>query len=247
MAELVNLEGLSDEVKKRVVPYLQNLFDVHNENIVSVFVYGSAAGKDFVPKRSDINLLIVFRQLQFDDLKKSLKIVSKGIEKKITAPLFLTRRHIETSADVFPVEFMELKENHILLYGEDIWENLKIDNANIRLQCEEQIKGKLIRLRQAYLEVGLKRKGIEALIKESLYALLPIFRNMLRLKGKTPPVGKEDILISLCAEFDLDADIFLAILKDKKDDEKIGSQEIEPAFERYLGEIHKLALAVDKL
>ncbi len=247
MAELFNLERLPDEVKKKVVPYLQNLFEVHNENIISVFVYGSAAGKDFVPKRSDINLLIVFRQLQFDDLKKSLKIVSKGIEKKITAPLFLTRRHIETSADVFPVEFMELKENHILLYGEDIWESLKIDKANIRLQCEEQIKGKLIRLRQAYLEVGLKRKGIEALIKESLYALLPIFRNMLRLKGKTPPVGKEDILISLCAEFDLDADIFLAILKDKRDDEKIGSQEIEPAFERYLGEIHKLALAVDKL
>ena len=247
MAELVNLEKLPDEVKKKVVPYLQNLFEIHNENIVSVFVYGSAAGRDFVPKRSDINLLIVFRQLQFDDLKKSLKIISKGIEKKITAPLFLTRRHIETSADVFPVEFMELKENHILLYGEDIWESLKIDKANIRLQCEEQIKGKLIRLRQAYLEVGLKRKGIEALIKDSLYALLPIFRNMLRLKGKTPPVGKEDILINLCAEFDLDADIFLAILKDKKDDEKIGSQEIEPAFERYLHEIHKLALAVDKL
>jgi len=247
MAELVNLERLPDEVKKRVVPYLQNLFDVHNENIVSVFVYGSAAGKDFVPKRSDINLLIVFRQLQFDDLKKSLKIVSKGIEKKITAPLFLTRRHIETSADVFPVEFMELKENHILLYGEDIWESLNIDKANIRLQCEEQIKGKLIRLRQAYLEVGLKKKGIEALIKESLYALMPIFRNMLRLKGKTPPVGKEDILIGLCAEFDLDTDIFLTILKDKKNDEKIGSQELEPAFERYIGEIYKLALAVDEL
>jgi len=247
MAKLVNLERLPDEVKKRVGPYLQNLFAVHNENIVSVFVYGSATGKDFVPKRSDINLLIVFRQLQFGDLKKSLKIVSKGIEKKITAPLFLTRRHIETSADVFPIEFMELKENHILLYGEDIWGELEIDKRNIRLQCEEQIKGKLIRLRQAYLEVGLKKKGLEALIKESLYALLPIFRNMLRLKGKTPPVGKKDILIGLCAEFDLDADIFLAILKDKKDDEKIGSQEIEPAFERYLGEIHKLALAVDKL
>ena len=61
MAELVNLEKLPDEVKKKVVPYLQNLFEIHNENIVSVFVYGSAAGRDFVPKRSDINLLIVFR------------------------------------------------------------------------------------------------------------------------------------------------------------------------------------------
>ena len=51
MAELVNLERLPDEVKKRIVPYLQELFDVHNENIVSVFVYGSAAGKDMLPMR----------------------------------------------------------------------------------------------------------------------------------------------------------------------------------------------------
>ena len=121
--------------------------------------------------------MIVLRELTFYDLKKSLKIVSRGIEQRITAPLFLSRRHIETSADVFPVEFMEIKENNILLYGEDIWSDLKIDNRNIRLQCEEQIKGKLIRLRQAYLEIGLKKKGIEALLKESLYALMPIFRN----------------------------------------------------------------------
>ena len=247
MPELINLQKLPEVVRKRIVPYLENLFEIHGSNIVSVFVYGSATGQDFIPQRSDINLLLIFRELTFDDLKKSLQIVSRGIPNKITAPLFLTRRHIETSADVFPVEFTEIKENCILLYGEDIWQELAIDDRNIRLQCEEQIKGKLIRLRQAYLEIGLKKKGIETLLKESLYGLMPVFRNMLRLKGKGAPVNKEEIITELCGEFSLEPDILLAILRDKKDDERIGSQEIEPAFANYLEQIHKLALEVDKL
>ena len=186
-------------------------------------------------------------RLEFQDLQKSLKLVSKGINKKITAPLFLTRKHIATSTDVFPIEFLEMKENHLLLYGEDLLTPLEINPANIRLFCEEQIKGKLIRIRQAYLEIGLKRKGIEALLKESLASLTPVFRNLIRLKDKIPPVKKEQIYSQLSAEFGLDRNVFLAILRDTKNDEKIDAQDVEVFFARYTAQIQKLAIAVDQL
>ena len=247
MERLKNLERLSDEVKKHTVPYLERILELHGENISSALLYGSATGPDFNPRSSDVNILIVFDKLEFPDLKKSLKLVSRGIRQRITAPLFLTRHHIQTSTDTFPIEFLELKENHVLVYGEDILSGLEIDRNNIRLHCEQQLKGKLIRLRQAYLEIGLKRRGIEALLKESLTSLMPIFRNMLRLKGKEPPVGKEDIIRELSEEFAVDKDLFLTILMDKKDDEKIGLQDVEPFFERYIEEIRKLANASDEL
>ncbi|TRZ48975.1 MAG: hypothetical protein D4S01_09470 [Dehalococcoidia bacterium] len=247
MENLKNLGRLDPQARKIIEPYLNELLKIHQDNIVSIFVCGSAAEADYIHKLSNINLFVILEKLGFQDLKKSLKNISKGINKKIAAPLFLTRKHVETSTDVFPIEFLEMKENHLLLYGEDLLSPLEIDPANIRLFCEEQIKGKLIRIRQAYLEIGLKRKGIEALLKESLSSLTPVFRNLIRLKGKTPPLKREQIYNQLCVEFNLDKDVFLEILRDTTNDEKIAGQDVETTFERYIAQIQKLAVAVDQL
>ncbi|MEA3328461.1 MAG: hypothetical protein U9Q08_01790 [Candidatus Omnitrophota bacterium] len=244
---LINTEKLFPEVKGLVISYLEQILSLHQANICSIVIYGSAAGKDFIHKRSDVNILIIVNKLDFSDLKKSLKLISGGIKKRIVAPLFLTREHMETSGDVFPVEFLEMKENHILVYGEDILSGLEVDSKNLRLQCEHQIKGKLIRIRQAYLEIGLKRKGMEALLKQSLASLIPIFRNLIRLKDKTPALGKEEILTQLSDEFNVDKDIFLAILRDKSNDEKIASQDVEVFLKKYIDQIQKLAVSSDKI
>jgi len=140
-----------------------------------------------------------------------------------------------------------MKENHLCLYGKEMLNQMDIKRDHIRLFCEEQIKGKLIRIRQAYLEIGLRKKGIEALMKESMYSLIPVFRNLLRLKDITPPVEKEQILTGVSRQFGLDESVFVTILKDKRDDEKIGGQDVEVYFEKYLDQIQKLAIIVDKL
>ncbi len=247
MEKLKNLDRLAPQARKIIEPYLNELLKIHQDNIVSIFECGDARSLDYTPKLSRIKLFIIFNRLGFEDLQKSLKAVSRGINKNIAAPLFLTRKHIETSTDVFPIEFLEMQENHLLLYGVDLLSSLQINPAHIRLFCEEQIKGKLIRIRQAYLEIGLKKKGIEALLKESLTSLTPIFRNLLRLKGKIPPVDKQEIYNQLLAEFNLEKDVFLAILRDSKNDEKIDAQDVEVFFARYIAQIQKLALAVDQI
>jgi hypothetical protein len=247
MGQLKNLDKLHPQVRKILEPYFNELLKIHQGNIVAIFICGVATGADYVHKLTNITLLVILEKLQFLDLQKSLKLVSKGINKKIAAPLFLTRKHIETSTDVFPIEFLEMKENHITVYGEDLLSILEINPANIRLFCEEQIKGKLIRIRQAFLEIGLKKKGIEALLKESLNSLTPVFRNLIRLKDKIPPIKREQIYNQLSDEFDLDRDVFLAILRDTKNDEKINAQDVEIFLERYITQIQKLAIAVDQL
>lgn len=245
--ESLRLDQVRPDVRKVIEPYLAKLLDIHKENILSILLYGSATGKFYVPKESDINLMVIFKDLEFTQLKSSLKLVNEGIPKKINAPLFLSLAHIESSKDVFPVEFLEIKENHVLLYGKDLFTGIDIDQKHIRLICEREIKGKLIRLRQAYLEVGLKKKGIEALMKESMYSLIPVFRALIRIKGQKPPVDKEKILADLGDCYGLDKDIFIAILRDKMNDEKIAGQDVEIFFEKYISEIKKLAITVDKL
>jgi len=235
------------EVPKIIEPYCREMLKLHGDNLDSIIVYGSATGRDYLPRRSNINLLLVFKRLELSDLKKSLKLVAKGRKKRIIAPLFLTDKHMETSSDTFPIEFLEMKENHVLIYGKDVLEGLEISWNNIRLQCEQQLKGKLIRLRQAYLEIGLRKKGVESLLIESFTSLIPTFRNMLRLKKKEVPGEKEKVVKELSSQFKVDEEVFLSILRDKQGDEKIGGMKAEDFLGRYLEEIRKLAIAVDEL
>jgi len=244
---IINEGKLHIEARKKFILYLEAMVGIHGDNLISAFVYGSAAGENYIPKSSDINSVLVFKDLEFAALKNSLKVISKGINKKIAAPLFMTKDHINSSLDVFPIEFLDMKENHVLLYGEDILTGLEIKGEHIRLFCEQQIKGKLVRIRQAYLEVGLKKKGMEALLKESLSALIPIFRNLVRVKQGEPPVEKTEIIRQTCRLFELDENVFLPIYKDSTNDEKIAGQEVVVFLEKYVHQIEKLAGMVDKL
>ena len=247
MDNIVNIDKLPQDVRQKFVPYLKSMLELHKGKIISVFIYGSAAGASYVAKSSDINSAFIFRDLNFADLEKSLKIIHAGKKNKITAPLFLTKEYIDSSLDIFPIEFLDMKENHVLLFGEDILSQLKIKGEYIRLFCEQQIKGKLIRIRQSYLEVGLNPKELRALLKTSLNTLMPVFRNLIRLKGKHPPTHKPEIIHELCQAFQLNPEIFLAIYQDITKEEKIAQQQLSVIFENFINEMKKLAGEVDHL
>ena len=247
MTEFINMDLLNPEVNKTIKPYMEQFLEIHGGSIISVIIYGSAACGDYIAGSSDINSIIVFNKIGVSELKKSLNIVNKGIRHKINTPLFLTQEHIKTSLDTFPIEFIEMKENHILIYGQDVLADINIDPVNIRFICEEQIKGKLIRIRQAYLEIGLRKKGIEALIKESFTSLFPVFRGMLRLKGITPFNSKKENIKALGEAFGIDTGILYAILADKHNDGKISGQDLENALFEYIEQLEKLGDIADKL
>ena len=55
-------------------------------------------------------------------------------------PVFFTEDYIIRSTDVFPIEFLDMKENHVTLYGKDLFEAIAVDTKNLRFQCEQEIK-----------------------------------------------------------------------------------------------------------
>lgn len=243
----LRLDNVQKHVKECIKPYLEKMVSIYGDNVISIVLYGSATGRYFIPKKSNINLAIVFKELNFRMLRQSLKLVKEGLRCNIPAPLFLSLRHIETSKDTFPIEFLEIKDNNILLYGEDLFNDIKILDVHLRLLCEREVKGKLILLREAYLQRGLNKIRVKLLMHESLSAFLPLFRAILRIKGIVPGIDKESIIIDLCNHYGLSKDIFIAILRDKSREKIIASKDIETVFEKYILEIEKLAGIVDGL
>ena len=243
-----NLEKIPVEAQNALKPFLEELFKIYGDEIQSVFVYGSVTGKDYDPKTSDINLAIVLKDVSLDKLKQVLKPVKTGIRRNITVPLFLTTSYIEGSLDTFPMEFSSMKDSRCVLFGDDVLERISVDREDLRRECEYQLKGKLLTIRQAYLEQALNRKGIEKLIKASFRSLMPVFQSILRLKsGQTPPRDKAEILSELGEEFGIDPASFLEVLRDKKTDGRIGEKPAESFLGNFLVQLERLSEAVDKL
>jgi predicted nucleotidyltransferase len=243
-----NLEKLPVNAQNLLKPYLDEFFKIYGGDIVSVFVYGSVTGPDFNPKTSDINLAVVLKEVSVEKLKSVLKTVRQGMRRKITAPLFLSPAYIKMSLDTFPMEFMSMKDSRLLLFGDDVLSDIAVKKADLRRECEYQLKGKLLTIRQAYLEQAMDRKGLERLIKSSFRALLPVFQNVLRIeREEAPPADKEEVLCQLSEEFDVDVSSFLEILGDKKTDGKIGGKPLEEFLNDFLTQLERVTDAVDHM
>src|SRR4030067_1600586 len=123
------------------------------DNVISVYLYGGAAGKGYAPERSNLNTLIVLKKIEIDALTGFARIYKKGAKVRVVAPLVLTPAYIRSSVDVFPIEFLDIKENSILLTGEDLLNGVAREISCLRDQCEREIKGHLVRFRGSFLEV----------------------------------------------------------------------------------------------
>ncbi|KJJ85988.1 Nucleotidyltransferase domain protein [Candidatus Omnitrophus magneticus] len=205
-----NIDNLPKDIHNVLIPYLEKLTHIYGDNIISIFLYGSAATREYNPKYSDINIAIVVKDSSIRELKSGVKIIKDGMRKKISVPLFLTYSYIEMSLDTFPMEFMMMKDSYILLFGQDLLADININFENLRRECEYQIKGKLIMLRQAYLEAAMNYKALKQLIALSIKALLPIFQNLLRIKkGVLPRLDKIGVLNEIGIEFNMDVSCFI--------------------------------------
>jgi hypothetical protein len=244
---LKNVASLPESIRSDVETYCEKLTSALGTRIASISVYGSASGPDFIPGKSNVNLVIVVDRLDRELLAGMLEIVKWGGKKRIVPPLVLTEAYVESSLDVFPIEFVEIRESQVLLLGDDHFGSLDIDREHLRLECESQLKAAVLRIRQAYLEVGLAKRGAESVLHASLTSLIPVFRAMLTLKGVEVPRPKLDVVKALGGAFGIDPEPFVAILHDKAGDEKIGGREAHGVLARYVMDIEDLAAKVDGL
>jgi hypothetical protein len=220
---------------------------VYGKELIAIFLYGSAASGNYVRKKSDINFLVVLTEEGIGQLQKSFKTVEKWYKRKVSTPLFLTKSYIASSLDSFPIEFFNMQQSHQLVFGEDVLHELDFDKNHLRLQCEKELKGKLLQLRQGFLESGGKTRNLKLIIVRSLIAFISIFRVLIYLRDKKVPTETGNIISLVSQEFSLDKQNFLTLLQIKEGTTKLSSKELSALFESYIGEIRKLAYSVDQL
>ena len=216
-------------------------------DLISIILYGSGTGNEFQPGKSDLNFLIILSDETIDHLDRAIETVSRWRKKKVATPLFMTKSYIESSLDSYPLEFLNIKKNYILVYGEDVLKDISLEAHHLRLQCEREIKGKLLLLREGFLETEGKQKRIKELINASITAFISIFSGLLYLKGIEIPTTRREIIQFVAKEIPINQEIFMRCLDIKQDKKKFSSSEIKDIFKTYVVEIRKLWEVVDKM
>ena len=211
----------------------------------AVVLYGSAAAGDHVDKHSDYNVLVVTENLGLPQLKALSKPSLAWMKAGNPAPLLFTLDRLKKSADVFPIEILDIKQSHKILYGDDIISQIEISQENLRLELEHELKGKLIQLRERYLATGGKPKLVCKLMMKSLSTFLVLFRAALRLYEDEVPEKKIDVLDALSQHIRFDTDIFSIIEDLRTGVKKMGDVSCDALFERYLKTVEEVVDAVD--
>jgi predicted nucleotidyltransferase len=223
---------------------IEKLFD---KEVVSIVLFGSAATDEYIPKKSDINFLVILTQEGIEQIGKVQRFVSRWQKRGISLPLFLTRGYIKASLDSFPIEFLNMQAAYRVIKGEDVLKGIKIKKRDLRLQCERELKGNLLKLRQGFIQTGGKAKALKLLITGSIVAFTSIFRALLHLRGKIVLGTKQEILLATCREFGLNEGLFSVLLSLRRGGAKLTCGQLEENGRRYISEIQKLSEFVDQM
>lgn len=179
----LRLSELHEVLRGPVERFAERLQDELGENLRSLSVVGSALAPDFHPERSDINTVLVVARRSHELLKLLAEFVRRGRRDRLDAPMLWTEEYLGQSLDVFAVGMLDFQFNHSTVLGTDPFVDLRFSRADVRHECERELKTMLIGLRQGYVRAAGDLRQVGELLMRSTANLLPPVRAMLWLTG----------------------------------------------------------------
>ena len=165
----------------------------------------------------------------------------------VVAPLLLTPDQIRSSLDAFPLEYLEMKARHHSLYGEDPLTSLAFTPAAVRLQCERELRGKLITLREGFIEHGESASRLESLLLQGFNALLPTLRGLLWLKRGVLPSSNTDLFSLIEESFGISTEVFRSLHALKRRTTQFVPAQLEALFGQLHDTLDRLTQVVNQL
>ncbi len=217
------------------------------DRLVSVVLYGSAVTGYTQPGYSDLNVLCVLNQITPRELADVAPIFRWWRGLGNPAPLLLTRQEFATSTDCFAIEFHDIHDQHRILFGENVVQDLQVDDSFYRAQVEHELRAKLLRLRHKAVGVLGDRQLLSRLLAESLSTFCVLFRHALILHGVEMPHGKRDVIAKAAEHFQISAEPFERLFELREGKAAPRDVDFEKLLAEYMMQITIVIEAVDRL
>lgn len=223
--------------------FTEGLKEALGERLKMVALFGSAAAGDVTDDYSDLNVMVVCEQLGVVELDLIARKTREWVKLGNPPPLMFAEERLMNSSHVFPIELLDIKENHKVLFGRDLLRDLPISQANLRFQLEHELKGKLIQLREEYLLAGRDAESLVELMLRSLSNFQIMLKAALRFYEVNVPAKKREAVANLRRHVMYDLSIFEALQAMKEGSElaPFAQDAAKELFERYLEAIERTA------
>jgi len=225
---------LPEDIQDVLARYVEQIHQQWSADMSGLVLFGSAARGDFMTGRSNLNVLLVVRSLSVEVLQRAGQLHRQWGPQHIIAPLLMTDEDLNRSTRLFPLEFLQMTQHHVVLAGQDPFGETTIDPASLGWQCEHELMANLLRVRQRFIEGEGRIEAIQALLILSITAVLPCIRGLLYCLGQPSQEKDLNILEKLPTTVQFDPTIFLDIFNMKRGLSSPGSLEWPKAYARYL-------------
>lgn len=234
---------MRDAVDQVVAPFLTAADAVLGQGYSAV-LYGSAARGDFVPGRSDINLLLILDSVAPATLRGLGPALTAWRKGSPHPPLLIGRTEWDRADDTFPIELADMRTAYRVLRGADPLTGLSVDRTDLRRAVERELRGKLLRLRQGYAAAAGDPALLGEVAARSAATIMVLLRAVLVLLGRTVPVDPLELAAAAAGAIGVDGEPLLHVIRHRTEP---GWRCSPPEFEEYLDAVARATAFVDQL
>lgn len=241
----MNLDQRDESALRKTIDELQS---AHGDALQAVALIGDAATAAYRPRQSHLMLAVVVAEITPTALRRTRGYVRRWRRRRVGTPLMFDPLYLETARDVFPLELLDIGDRHRIVHGQtDPFADPRIDALHLRLEVEEQMRGKLLHLWQGYLESGRSKRRLRELLASTPPGFAIILRGMLRLQRAARPDDPADLLAAVEDAFSVELPMLRRLEGARRGEVRLQRAELETTFDAYLSEVRRLVRVVDEL
>lgn len=162
------------------------------DNLVSAFVHGDCLMEGFSALESPWTISFILKSNSVEDMLPLQKLTQKAKYENIQFNHVFSRFEIKASQDVFPLEFLHIKSKNVTLCGETPLADFTPNLAELRMECERELRGLLVHLRRAFLYIKEDRNP-QGIFVRSATTLLPLLYGVYYLSTGRYPESHEQV------------------------------------------------------
>lgn len=183
------MQHVPASVREGVRQYADRMSRHAGAHLRSLVLYGPVARADFDPRLDSVRSAVVLEGVDLDALRRLAVEGHQFGRWGIGAPLVLTPAFLRDSLDTYPLELIDIQQQHVLILGEDLFAPLQFDAVHVRLQCERELKVLALSMRQAVVAHGGSERSLKRAAWPPVLGMVRILRGLCWLHGKGAGAG----------------------------------------------------------
>jgi predicted nucleotidyltransferase len=183
---------MADAIGTVVEPFLARVDDALGAGYTAV-LFGSVARGEQVEGRSDLNLMLIVERADPAALRSLHDAFAAWRHASRTPPILISRDEWSRAADAFPIELCDMKTAYRILRGPDLLASAALDVRDLRRALEHELRGKLLRFRQAYVAHASDPAALGRLAADSAATVVLLLRCTLMAAGRPVPSATREV------------------------------------------------------